>query len=231
MKNRNLAILLASVAVCLAASTVQAQKIMPFGDSVTANGSAPESSYRYWLWQKLQTAGFTGVTFIGANFGVGDGSPANSDFDQSYEGGDGWSSSDALGDAPAAANRDGGPDIVLLDFGSNDIIEGMSLTDTQSNLEQIIDDFAAVNPNVIILIAQPTPFVTPVGSQRSQQSKLCGIISKVAKAENQAGVRVIKVNLFGGFSARGDTKDGTHPNVRGEQKIANKFFKALKKVL
>jgi lysophospholipase L1-like esterase len=37
--------------------------------------------------------------------------------------------------------------------------------------------------------------------------------------------------LRAGFNPRSDTKDGTHPNVRGEQKIANRYFQALRKVL
>jgi lysophospholipase L1-like esterase len=56
-------------------------------------------------------------------------------------------------------------------------------------------------------------------------------VAKAAADERRAGVHVVLVNLHGGFNARKDTKDGTHPNVRGEQKIANKYFQALRRVL
>src|SRR5262249_37754438 len=145
---------------CLASLASRAQvRIMPFGDSITANGSTPESSYRYWLYQDLATAGFvpgSDFIFVGHQSGVADGTPQNSDFDQSYEGGDGWTSADAVNDANSAASLN--PDIVLLDFGSNDIIEGDDLAQTESNLRQVIETFAAGNPGVVILLAVPTPF-------------------------------------------------------------------------
>jgi acyl-CoA thioesterase-1 len=238
MKHRT-AVLLTSACLLVGALETQATgvKIMPFGDSITANGSDPESSYRYWLYHELTDAGFD-FEFVGGQYGVGDGTPANPDFNQSYEGGDGWTSGDALDDANSAAGRD--PDIVLLDFGSNDIDPANPdwSTATENNLEQIIETFHNHNANVIILLAKPTPFVpNPVATsqqkrgQKSGQSKLVGIVNRVANVERQAGVNVVVVNLFSGFSAKGDTKDGAHPNVRGEQKIAKKFFAALKKVM
>jgi len=41
------------VVVVTARAQVNTVKIMPMGDSVTARGSSPESSYRYWLWKSL----------------------------------------------------------------------------------------------------------------------------------------------------------------------------------
>ena len=105
--------LLAGMCVWLAAGFVRAQNnpitIMPMGDSVTARGDAPESSYRYWLWVDLTNAGFN-VQFVGQNSGVSDGAPANSWPDEAYEGGplggipdgDGWTTSDGILDAPKA---------------------------------------------------------------------------------------------------------------------------------
>lgn len=246
MKRQTLVLLFAGACLGLSSSVARAQanfiKIMPFGDSVTGRGSTPESSYRYWLWKDLTDAGFNNWTFIGNNNGVSDGgTPANSWPDEQWEGGDGWTSSDGLNQAPSAATQNGGPDIVILDFGSNDISPGnIPLSTTEANLEQIIQDFAAVNPNVIVLIAKPTPWAPdPTSShsdqrlQRREQSQLCGIVGRVAKTEKKAGVDVIAVNQFGGFSVKKDTipGDGAHPNVVGEQKIANKYFKVLKKLL
>jgi acyl-CoA thioesterase-1 len=207
--------------------------IMPFGDSVTAFGSDPESSYRYWLWQKLQQAGFNNIDFIGHSSGVADGSPAQTDFDQDYEGGgNDWTSLTALNDADNAGSMN--PDIVLLDFGSNDFGEGWE-TDhanaTRLNIDQVIETLRAHNPNVIVLLAKPTGWVTSDRSEKKFQSSLSGAISKAAQDEKRAGAHIVLVGLHGGFNPRTDTKDGTHPNVRGEQKIATKYFNALKKIL
>ena len=234
MKKQNLAGLFVSAFLCGLPFAGQAQvnhvNIMPFGDSVTSFGSNPESSYRYWLWQDLQNAGFSNIDFVGSSSGVGDGTPLNSDFDQSYEGGgNDWTSETALNDANNAASH--GADIVLLDFGSNDFGEGWDLDTTRSNLDQTIEILRGANPNVIVLIAKPTGWVTTDKSANKFKSQLASTISKVAKDEKKAGANITVVNLFGGFNAKKDTKDGTHPNVQGEQKIARKYFTALKKVL
>lgn len=222
----------------LGAFHTSAQNIMPFGDSVTSRGSDPESSYRYWLWTYLQNAGFTGVSFVGSQYGVSDGSPANSNFDQHHEGHEGWTSSDGLNNISWIAAET--PDIVLFDLGANDVENAAGSADlgqTQTNLEQIIEGFRAANPNVIILLAAPTPWIPANGDpiqdrqEKKQMSKLQGVISRVARDEQRAGARIVKVNLFGGFNPRSDTKDGVHPNVQGEQKIAKKFYAALRRVL
>lgn len=238
-------VLIAGCSVCCALTLaaraqVNTVQIMPMGDSVTARGSSPESSYRYWLYQYLQDAGFNNFVFVGNQNGVSDGAPANSDFDQHYEGGgpgnDAWSTDDGVNAAPSAARTR--PDFLILDLGSNDIIYGIDPATTQANLQAIIDDFAAQNPNIIVLLAKPTPFaVDPVATsqekklERRQQSQLATIASKVGRTEKQAGVNVIVVNQFGGYNVKTDTKDGTHPNVRGEQKIARKYFAVLKKYM
>lgn len=206
---------------------------MPFGDSVTAFGSAPESSYRYWLWHDLQDAGFTNISFVGHSSGVGDGAPANSDFDQSYEGsGNNWTSLSAANDARNAARL--APDIILLDFGSNDFGQPWETADlgaTRTNLEQTIQTLRAALPNVIILLARPTDWVTSDRSEKKFMSQLSATINKVAEDERKLGANIIVVNLFGCFNPQTDTKDGMHPNVKGEQKIAKKYFAALKPIL
>jgi acyl-CoA thioesterase-1 len=236
MKKQILVLFCAGACVCLGGLRASALNIMPEGDSVTARGDSPESSYRYWLWQDLQNAGFTDVTFVGNQNGVSDGTPANTDFDQHYEGGDAsndaWGTQDGIDHINDAANF--GADIVLLDLGSNDynpdIGPKASLAQVQANLETIINGFAANNPSIIVLLAQPTPWVTTDRGTKQFMSGLGGAAAKAAKAEMKAGVQVVLVNIGGGFSARRDTKDGEHPNVQGEQKIANKYFQALKKV-
>jgi lysophospholipase L1-like esterase len=237
MKKQILTALFAGACVCsgplVAFGQANHVNIMPFGDSVTAFGSNPESSYRYWLWQKLQDAGFNNFDFIGSQNGVGDGAPLNSWPDEQYEGGgNDWTSATALGDAPHAANQN--PDIVLLDFGSNDFGEGWETAKasaTRTNLDQTIEALRANNPGMIILLAKPTGWVTSDRNEKKFQSALCGAVAQAAKDEKRAGATVVLVNLHGGFNPQKDTKDGVHPNVIGEQKIANKYFSVLRKYL
>jgi len=240
MKKQNFAGLLIGVCLSVLPLVSEAQvKIMPFGDSVTSRGSAPESSYRYWLWKDLTDAGFNNFIFIGNQNGVEGDPPANDWPMEAYAGGDGLTSADAASMAPGLATYDGGPDIVLLDFGSNDIVPaGIPLDQTMANLDQVIQAFAAQNPNVIILIAKPTPFLPDPSSsrqdqriQKREQSQLASMVGRLARTEKRAGINVIAVNQFGGFNVRRNTEDGSHPNVIGEQKIARKYFNVLRPIL
>ncbi len=237
MKNRSLAVLVAGACISLASPVSNAVNIMPFGDSITAFGSAPESSYRYWLYTDLINAGFTDFDFIGNQNGVQPaGGPANFWPDQNYEGGggdDGITTADGVGLAQSDANS--GVDVVLLELGANDPDNNIPASQSEADLEMIIQAFAAQNPSVIVLISTPPKFQPSSNLPKREQnqanagiSKVDGVIGKVVSTEKKAGVNVIKVSL-GGYNPRTDTSDGTHPNVKGEQYIAKQFFNALRK--
>lgn len=250
MKYRYLALLVAAACISLASVTVDAQRIMPMGDSVTSRGDSPESSYRYWLYHDLTNAGYQfddtaggTLTFVGNESGVSDGAPANPWPYEAYEGGnssfDGWTTQNGVDDINSANSQS--PDIVLLDLGANDYNDGAAplktnLLEVQANLETIINGFAAQNSSIVILLAVPTPWVIPAGSgpgPHQFMNSLGSAVTKAAHDERQAGVDVVVVNLRGGFNPRvgADTTDGSHPDVKGEQMIAKKFFNALRPVL
>ncbi|HXT13566.1 MAG TPA: GDSL-type esterase/lipase family protein [Candidatus Angelobacter sp.] len=239
MKKLFLATLVAGASFILGSANASAQiRILPFGDSVTSFGSSPESSYRYWLFVDLTNAGFQfqqDFVFVGDKSGTEDGPPANNWPAEEYSGGGGQTAAEAAGEAPGIASQTQ-PDIVLMDFGSNDYDGSQSPKDTlagvRTSLDAAIQAFAQNNPNTIILLARPTPWVTTDKGTKQFMSGLGGAVAKAAKDERKAGVNVIVVNIAGGFSRRRDTKDdGVHPNVPGEQKIANKYFRVLRKLI
>jgi len=226
MKNRYLLVLMASACLSVASLTVDAQNIMPFGDSITAFGAAPQSSYRYWLYADLTNAGFSGFNFVGNQNGVAGGAPANSWPLQHYEGGGGDDSittADGVGLAQSAVGYS--PDVVLLELGANDPQNGITPGQSETNLEQIIQTFASANSGVIVLIATPPRDANQPHANIARED---AIIGKVVHTEKKAGVNVLLVSLAG-YNPHNDTSDGTHPNVKGEQYIAKQFFNALKK--
>lgn len=258
MKIQTRFMLFGGMCLCLGMGSAWAQNqtinIMPMGDSVTARGSAPESSYRYWLYTYLTKAGFTNIQFVGQSTGVSDGAPANSWPQEAYEGGQGegapaggdaWTTGTGVQDAPGAAARLGtGPAILLLDLGANDETATefgetplkTNLLQVRMNLETIIQTFHNANSSTIILLAVPTPWVP--SSPDDQIAKhfmadIGGTVHNAAQNQKKAGVQVIVVNLHGGFNARigRDTQDGAHPDIKGEQLIAKRFFNALRPVL
>lgn len=248
--------LFGGMCLCLGVGSAWAQNqtinIMPMGDSVTARGSTPESSYRYWLYTYLNHAGYTNIQFVGRSTGVSDGTPANSWPQEAYEGGqsegapaggDAWTTVTGVQDAPGAASElnNGNPSFVLLDLGANDYNDASTpvktnLLEVQQNLQTIIQTFNQANPSTIIVLAVPTPWVIPDPpdpTQRKYMAELGSAITKAARAEKRAGAHVMVVNLHGGFNPGigRDTQDGAHPDIRGEQLIAKRFFNALRPML
>lgn len=243
--------------LCLMVCSAQAQNsftIMAMGDSVTARGGSPESSYRYWLYTYLTNAGFNPY-FVGrtsGKSGASDGPPANLWPGDAYEGGsttsgslptaDAWTTATGVSDASGAASRlGGGPTFLLLNLGANDVAATefgetplkANLLQVQTNLETIIQTFSGANSSTVILLAVPTPWVAADTTAKQFMARIGSAVSKAAHDQKKAGVDVRVVSLRGGFNPRigVDTKDGTHPSVKGEQVIARKFFNALRPVL
>ena len=155
---------------------------------------------------------------------------------------DGWSTWEGINAAPNAASllNSGNPGatILLLDLGANDHIPGSGpmqpdLWQMETNLEAIIQTFYQTNSNTIVLLAVPTHWVisSPDPVTKQFMLDLGSAMTKVAANQKKAGVKIEVVNLADGFNPYTDTKDGTHPNVRGEQMIARDYFNALRPIL
>ena len=235
MKKLKLTSAFAVVFVSCALSTAQAAiRIMPFGDSVTSSENGHDS-YRRALYLDLVNAGFNpvsvdpdnGFDFVGRQFGVGDNSmPPDPDFDMNHEGYEGLTTADGISVANGAAGFH--PDIVLLDLGSNDPIDGIAPGDTRTNLDAIIEIFHNANPNVVILLAVSTP---EIDVSKRDMSLVRKAQMAAIKDEKRAGVNVQLVDLAGGFSIKKDTYDLIHPDESGEKKIASRFLNHLRRWL
>jgi len=200
-------------------------KIMPLGDSITQTFS-PHESYRYYLWNALQSSGFRNIDFVGSEHGVFGGDPANTNFDMDHEGHTGWTT-----DQIAAQTEDWArayrPDIVLLHAGTNDVRYNQSVASTINELGQIIDRLRLANPNVTVLLSK----IIPNQENPSGTAVLNDAIPRLVSQKNRSESRVILVDQYSGFDLNRDTFDGLHPNDSGEQKIASRFFTALQPLL
>jgi lysophospholipase L1-like esterase len=202
-----------------------ATRIMPLGDSITS-AFAPQQSYRYWLWNSLQNAGFNNVDFVGTQRGVVGGSPANSNFDLDHEGHSGWRADELAAQAESWA-RTARPDIVLVHAGTNDVRANQSAASTIRDLELIIDRLRAANPTVTILFAK----IIPAQENISGAAALNDAIPTLVQQKNTSQSRVILIDQASGFDLARDTHDGLHPNESGEKKMAARFFNALQPIL
>ena len=197
--------------------------IMPLGDSIT-QGADKSFSYRYRLWELLKGANIN-FDYVGSQ---------NTNFfqtpkfpDASYsninEGHWGKRTDEVLAGLPEWLKLYT-PDISLIHLGSNDLFQMQSNLSTISELEQIIDLLRKDNSSVKVLIAKLIPY-------RGSNQTLLDLnikINELAVRKNSVTSPVIAVDQFSGFDPNTDTSDGTHPNTGGEEKMAQKWFQAIK---
>jgi lysophospholipase L1-like esterase len=225
----------------------QTMNILPLGNSLT-NGSNMFNSYRRDLWQMLHKANYN-FDFIGSwdkpNIG---GNVPNADFDMDHDGHSGWKASDLL-NQPDWDKQKGNikdwlqtytPDIVLLEFGTNEVFQCVTNRDAINNIDTVIQLLREKNKSVKILLAQ----IPPLGAGWANK-KLCNndieyakaviefnkAILQYGKAKNSTASPIIIVDQFTGVNPAVDMYDDIHPNAIGEKKMAGKWFAAIKKYL
>lgn len=217
-----LRVLLLVIALVLpAAAAEKIVRIMPVGDSITEGGST-FSNWRYPLWEKLYAAGYL-VEYVGSRK-----SPSRIG-DLFHEGYGGKNSAFLAATVPANFKKTPA-DIVLLHAGHNHFAEEKPVPGIVRDTEAMITAFRAVNPKVIVLLAQPiTSSKLP---KYSYIPELHGALSDLAAKITRPSSPVIIVPQGDGFDPAKDAiADGVHPNESGARKMADQWFKALFKVL
>jgi acyl-CoA thioesterase I len=194
-------------------------KVMPLGDSITESTTGL-SSYRYFLWHLMITNGYH-VDFVGSQHGVGNGPPANSDFDMDHEGHSGWRADEILAHIHAWAAA-ASPDVVLLHIGTNDLRQGQSVDSTLTDIGGIVDALRTVNPRIRILLAQLIP-----RTGDSLISSLNAALPALAAGKDRPESPIVLVDQYTGFDLSSMTYDGTHPNDIGDARMADRWFDKL----
>lgn len=221
--------------------------ILPLGNSIT-NGTSTYNSYRRDLWQLLHKGKYN-FDFIGSwdKHHAGRTVP-NPDFDTDHEGHSGWTIHHVL--EPPDWDKERGnlddwlklyrPDIVLIELGTNDVFQCVDATSAMNDLATVIEKLRTKNASVKILLAQ----IPPLGAQWSPK-KLCSTdtsYESAIKIFNDAVLRfaqtkttgkspVLIVDQFTGTNPAVDMYDDIHPNEKGERKMSQRWFDALKPFL
>jgi lysophospholipase L1-like esterase len=121
-------------------------------------------------------------------------------------------------------------DIVLLHAGHNHTVEEHPVAGIVRSTQRIVESARAINPRVIILVAQVIPSgklpkYSYIPELNRQLAQLCRKLSTQRSP-------VISVDQASDFDPRADTmKDHVHPNERGAEKMAGAWFRALRPVL
>lgn len=233
----NLRFLPVALALCCltSCSTAEPVRILPLGDSIT-QANKETQSYRYPLWKKLVDAGIE-VDFVGSlNTNVEKSTPDWPDykgktFDRDHEGHWGWYTDLFLqSETLPAWLQNYTPDIVLLHLGTNDVFRESHTEETVIKLKKIIEELQKDNPNVTVLLAK---LMSSTSDKNPKILELNAQMDKLAEDASTQTSRVIVVDQNSGFDPKvgADTYDGTHPNANGEEKMAQRWFDALSKVV
>lgn len=196
-------------------------RIMCVGDSITAGGTN-FSSYRFPLWEKLFTAGYL-VEYVGTQTNLSRIGPLKHE-------GYGGKTAEFLAANVGERFRKLPADVVLLHSGHNHKSEEQPVDGIVAATERMIGSFRESNPQVIVLLAQ----VIPSGKlpKYSYLPLLNEELAKLAAKLNSPTQPVVLVNQADGFDWATDTvKDKVHPNARGAEKMAARWFVALTNVL
>jgi acyl-CoA thioesterase I len=219
----------ADVSVNVVAASVV--RLLQLGDSIT-QGYGGQQSYRYPLWRKLVDAGAR-IDAVGSTSQAAAGSPSWPDykgqrFDLDHEGHSGWTA-DAVAGALPSWLTGYTPDIALIHLGSNDLLHRNGDVDgALLGLSRAVAHLRTANPNVRLYVA----LIIPISSAWSAVASaavgdLNNRLSAWAASLTSQRSPLRLVDQYTGFNVDADTYDGVHPNSRGEEKMAQRWFDAM----
>ena len=195
-------------------------QILPLGDSIT-RGRNDHWSYRRDLEAALLEAGCE-FNFVGTQSGpaTGPGAPLS---DRDNEGHSGLRTDQIRARLPNWLPGNG-HDWALVHAGTNDVLQGTSISAARTNLSQIIDRLRGENPDVGILLAQIIPNLP---ANESAVVALNDEIASLAAQKSTAQSPVIVVDQYSGYNTFNHNYDQIHPNNAGEAIMATRWFDAL----
>lgn len=117
-------------------------------------------------------------------------------------------------------------DIFVLELGINDILRGITVAETQSNLQFIVDLVKVKHPNVkILLLGMELPsFLT------GYILKDFRMIFRLLADKNKMAFVPFLLNGVAGNRLL-NLPDGVHPNAKGYEVVAGNVWEVLKKIL
>jgi acyl-CoA thioesterase-1 len=120
----------------------------------------------------------------------------------------------------------GPADVVIIETGANDGLRGLDVDSTRANLRSIVGKVKAARPAARILLAQ---MEAPPNLGAKYTSAFHAMYQDVAK---EASIEVMPFLLEGVAGVTSlNQPDGVHPNVKGEEIVANNVWSALEPVL
>ncbi|ONI91554.1 GDSL family lipase [Saccharothrix sp. ALI-22-I] len=194
-------------------------RVMPLGDSITDGFNVP-GGYRVGLWQRLGSGNYR-VDFVGSQFN----GPASLG-DHDHQGHSGWRI-DQIDANVVTWLRNTTPRTVLLHIGTNDVIQNRDLANAPARLSALVDRITATVPNADVFVATITPLSD--SAQQSAVRTYNAAIPGMVQSKVNAGKRVRLVDMHAALTTA-DLADGIHPTATGYDKMAARWYSALRSV-
>ncbi|HEY3683033.1 MAG TPA: GDSL-type esterase/lipase family protein [Streptosporangiaceae bacterium] len=211
-------------------------RLMIVGDSIT-QGASGSYTWRYRLWRHLTGAG-TAVDFVGprtdlydfVNARWGDHDYAAPRFDWDHDALSGEPLSTALTTIEAQV-RQYRPRYLLVLLGTNDLaIFHATPQQTAADMRILVANARRARPDLRFVLGRippmtPNPATGPDvdASIAAYDSGVAGVARELSTVRSPIAV----ADTYTGYDDGRDSWDGTHPNARGELKIAAAFEDAL----
>ena len=202
-------------------------RIVAIGDSITQANSS-HKSYRYELWKLLKGQDVS-FDFVGSHATNSGGNPNwptynGSQFDPDNEGHWGWRADEIRDNIGTWLNLYDA-DIALIHIGTNDLLQqaNESVEQTAGEIRAIIKKLRADNPNISILLSNLIPFSGAPAKLQDLNARIKTLASELDRSTS----RVFFVDQNTGYTVL-NNYDGIHPKPIGEEKMAEKWFDALR---
>ncbi|MBN0045001.1 hypothetical protein JS756_12950 [Streptomyces actuosus] len=210
-------------------------RLMPVGDSMTI-GSAGEHTWRYRMWQHLCATYGGPFTLVGPREALHD---KATDTDTSYAyadpgfprshlagWGEGWlHMADAIEDAVRTCRAD----VLLVSLGLIDLGFYTDPEQTADNVRRFVAAARAADPRVRMAILPVIPNIRAEADPAfaTQVAHFNELLAKTIADLDAPGSALLPASPPPSYDIHTDTYDGTHPNARGEHRIAEAFATAL----
>lgn len=210
------------LAVPDAARAATPARIMPLGASITWGTSSTDGNgYREALRRHLADDAGVAVDMVGSQRS---GTAADND----NEGHPGYriDAVAAGADAWIAAAR---PDVVLLNVGTNDMLQNYDLANAPARLSALVDQILRAAPAATVVVSTlvPNPDATVESRVRAYNAQLRDIV----QAKAAAGRKVRLADLHANLTLADIGSDRIHPTDGGYRKLADVWYSALQPVL
>ncbi len=213
-------------------------KILPLGDSITQGGKKERKEYTYRLpLQMILHRENIPFDFVGSQQhglhkdaewpDIAEGVP----FDPHHEGYYGNKTADVCRKAiEGYSSYNIPPDIILVHLGTNDQKNGYFEENVDKPLREMILFFRDKNPEVVILLGHLN------FNDSGPAFEIREVINRLAKEMNTEKSPVKTVNHFEDWNENPqhlftDTFDWAHPNPKGQEKMALKWWQSIREFI